>query len=160
MQVLSVIRFVIMKKSHFELLNLSFPFIAFINNSTIYLLSDNPKSHLSWYSSLKLWINVLLIGPDIPYIYAMIKVRRFTILLFLTISMVANGQYTKEFKRIFFDADYLFQTGFYEEAFNRYKNLLTLDPENSNILFHCGACCLNIPGNEPLAITYLKESIP
>ncbi len=51
-------------------------------------------------------------------------------------------------------------TGFYDEAFNRYKNLLTLDPGNSNILFHCGACCLNIPGNEGQAITYLKEAAP
>ena len=97
--------------------------------------------------------------PDISYIYAMIKSRQFIIFLFLTVSMAANGQYTKEFKRIFFDADYLFQTEFYEEAFNRYKNLLTLDPGNSNILFHCGACCLNIPGSEQLAITYLKESV-
>ena len=71
---------------------------------------------------------------------------------------MASGQYTKEFKRIFFDASYLYQTGFYEEAFNRYKNLLTLDPGNSNILFHCGACCLNIPGREADAVTYLKEA--
>jgi len=78
--------------------------------------------------------------------------------LFLAAATVLNGQYTKEFKRIFFDADYLMETGFYEEAFNRYKNLLTLDPGNSNILFHCGACCLNIPGNEEQAITYLKEA--
>jgi outer membrane protein OmpA-like peptidoglycan-associated protein/tetratricopeptide (TPR) repeat protein len=80
------------------------------------------------------------------------------ILLFLSAGMALNGQYTKEFKRIFFDADYLMETGFYEEAFNRYKNLLTLDPGNSNILFHCGACCLNIPGNEKQAITYLEEA--
>ncbi len=80
------------------------------------------------------------------------------IFLFLTAGLVLNGQYTKEFKRIFFDADYLMETGFYEEAFNRYKNLLTLDPGNRNILFHCGACCLNIPGNEELAIGYLEEA--
>ena len=79
-------------------------------------------------------------------------------LLFLAAGTTLNGQYTKEFKRIFFDADYLMETGFYEEAFNRYKNLLTLDPGNSNILFHCGACCLNIPGNEKQAISYLKEA--
>jgi len=78
--------------------------------------------------------------------------------LFLAVGTVLNGQYTKEFKRIFFDASYLMETGFYEEAFNRYKNLLTLDPGNSNILFHCGACCLNIPGNEEQAINYLKEA--
>ena len=80
------------------------------------------------------------------------------LLLFLAAGTALNGQYTKEFKRIFFDADYLMETGFYEEAFNRYKNLLTLDPGNCNILFHCGACCLNIPGNEEQAISYLKEA--
>ena len=86
------------------------------------------------------------------------KVRSIMLFLFLTAGMALNGQYTKEFKRIFFDADYLMETGFYEEAFNRYKNLLTLDPGNCNILFHCGACCLNIPGNEELAIAYLEEA--
>ena len=78
-------------------------------------------------------------------------------LLVTTASLM--GQYTKEFKRIFFDADYMYETGFYQEALNRYKNLLTLDPGNSNILFHCGACCLQIPGNEHQAIAYLEESV-
>jgi outer membrane protein OmpA-like peptidoglycan-associated protein/tetratricopeptide (TPR) repeat protein len=86
------------------------------------------------------------------------KVRHILLFLLLISGMALNGQYTKEFKRIFFDADYLFETGFYEEAFNRYKNLLTLDPGNSNIMFHCGACCLNIQGSEKQAITYLKEA--
>ncbi len=86
--------------------------------------------------------------------------RRLLWIVFLGISVAATGQYTKEFKRIFFDAEYLYQTGFYEEAFNRYKNLLTLDPGNSNILFHCGACCLNIPGNENQAVAYLQEAAP
>ena len=89
----------------------------------------------------------------------MMRVKRIFLFLFVSVSMGLNGQYTKEFKRIFFDADYLYETGFYEEAFNRYKNLLTLDPGNSNILFHCGACCLNIPGNEAEAITYLKDAV-
>jgi len=80
------------------------------------------------------------------------------ICVFMWMTAAVAGQYTKEFKRIFFDAGYLYHAGFYEEALNRYKNLLTLDPGNSNILFHCGACCLNIPGNESLAITYLKEA--
>lgn len=88
----------------------------------------------------------------------MMKIRKILLFLFLVAGTVLNGQYTKEFKRIFFDADYLFETGFYEEAFSRYKNLLTLDPGNSNILFHCGACCLNIQGSEEQAITYLKEA--
>ncbi len=78
--------------------------------------------------------------------------------LLLFLSAAVSAQYTKEFKRIFFDAEYLYETGFYEEAFNRYKNLLTLDPGNSNILFHCGACCLNIPGLQEEAILYLKEA--
>jgi outer membrane protein OmpA-like peptidoglycan-associated protein/tetratricopeptide (TPR) repeat protein len=89
----------------------------------------------------------------------MMRVKRILLLLLVSASMGLNGQYTKEFKRIFFDADYLYETEFYEEAFNRYKNLLTLDPGNSNILFHCGACCLQIPGKEAEAITYLKEAV-
>ena len=85
-------------------------------------------------------------------------IRRLCWLIFLVIPLSAAGQYTKEFKRIFFDAEYLYQTGFYEEAFSRYKNLLTLDPGNANILFHCGACCLDIHGMEQQAVTYLQEA--
>ncbi len=94
------------------------------------------------------------------YIYSMRRFRRLIWIVLLAVSVAGSAQYTKEFKRIFFDAEYLYQTGFYEEAFNRYKNLLTLDPGNSNILFLCGACCLNIPGNENQAITYLQEAAP
>ena len=72
------------------------------------------------------------------------RARVIFLYLFLGAGMALNGQYTKEFKRIYFDAGYLMETGFYEEAFSRYKNLLTLDPGNYNILFHCGACCLYI----------------
>ena len=79
--------------------------------------------------------------------------------MFVSASIGLNGQYTKEFKRIYFDADYLYETGFYEEAFSRYKNLLTLDPGNSNILFRCGASSLKIPGSEAEAITYLKDAV-
>jgi len=86
------------------------------------------------------------------------KLRFLALIVLMTATTALKGQYTKEFKRIFFDADYLMETGFYEEAYNRFKNLLTLDPGNHNILFHCGACCLHIPGNEELAITYLKEA--
>jgi len=95
---------------------------------------------------------------DINYIYGMM-LRRLLLFLLIAASFSVSGQYTKEFKRIYFDATYLYETGFYNEAFSRYKNLLTLDPGNSNILFHCGACCLNIPGNELQAITYLEESV-
>ena len=86
--------------------------------------------------------------------------KRFILVIFLGITITASGQSTKEFKRIFLDAEYLYITGFYDEAYSRYKNLLTLDPGNSNILFHCGACCLSIPGNESKAVTYLKEAAP
>lgn len=94
------------------------------------------------------------------YIYAMMRFKGFFVGLFLMAAMAMSAQNTKEFKRIFFDAEYLYQTQFYDEAFNRYKNLLTLDPGNSNILFRCGACCLNIPGNEEQAVTYLSEATP
>ncbi len=93
------------------------------------------------------------------YIYIMMKVRYILLLMLLAAGTALNGQYTKEFKRIYFDADYLLETEFYEEAFSRYKNLLTLDPGNSNILFHCGTCCLHILGSEDQAITYLKEAV-
>jgi len=104
-----------------------------------------------WKTTLETFVHLI-------YIYIMMKIRHILLFMLLAAVTALNGQYTKEFKRIFFDADYLLETGFYEEAFSRYKNLLTLDPGNSNILFHCGVCCLNIQGSENQAITYLKEA--
>lgn len=79
--------------------------------------------------------------------------------LLVASTVTLSGQYTKEFKRIFYDASYLMETGFYEEALKRYNNLLALDPGNCNILFHCGVCCLNIQGRELEALTHLKKSV-
>src|SRR5210317_359920 len=86
-------------------------------------------------------------------------VRHYIAFMLLGISLTLSGQYTKEFKRLFYDASYLLETEFYEEAFNRYKNLLILDPGNCNILFHCGVCCLNIQGSELDALTHLKKAV-
>ncbi|MEN8157221.1 MAG: OmpA family protein [Bacteroidota bacterium] len=88
------------------------------------------------------------------------KFRGFMLFMLLGASIGVAGQYSKEFKRVFFEAGSLYQVGFYDEAFSRYKNLLSLDPGNSNILFHCGACCLKIPGNEKQAVTFFEEAIP
>ena len=118
-----------------------------------------PAVHQKFSSIEQLVDNYFTVAFTNPIYLYLMRVRIIGIFLFLAAGMVLNGQYTKEFKRIYFDADYLMETGFYEEAFNRYKNLLTLDPGNFNILFHCGACCLNIPGNEKQAITYLEEAV-
>lgn len=80
-------------------------------------------------------------------------------LLFMGLALAANGQYNKEFRRIFSDAQNLYESGFYEESFNRFSNLLALDPDNSNILFHCGALCLYIQGKEADAIPYLEQAL-
>ena len=90
----------------------------------------------------------------------MMRVRSFFLFLLVTVTPAVNGQYTREFKQIFYDANYLYQTEKYGQAFNMYKNLLMLDPGNSNILFLCGSCCLNIPDREQQAIAYLKEAVP
>jgi len=89
----------------------------------------------------------------------MMILRRVLVGLMIASALTVSAQYTKEFKRIFFDASYLFETGFYEEALKRYNNLLALDPGNCNILFHCGVCCLNIQGSELEALTHLKEAV-
>lgn len=86
-------------------------------------------------------------------------VRRFFVFILLSATLTSSGQYTKEFKRLFHDASYLLESGFYEEAYNRYKNLLILDPGNCNILFHCGVCCLSIQGLELEALAHLKKAV-
>jgi len=86
-------------------------------------------------------------------------VRRFFVFILISATLTSSGQYSKEFKRLFHDASYLLESGFYEEAYNRYKNLLILDPGNCNILFHCGVCCLNIQGLELEALAHLKKAV-
>ena len=86
-------------------------------------------------------------------------VRQFLVFILISVTLSLSGQYTKEFKRLFHDASYLLESGFYEEALNRYKNLLILDPGNCNILFHCGVSCLSIQGSELDALTYLKKAV-
>ena len=44
----------------------------------------------------------------------------------------------------------------YNDALDRYNELLKLDPENANLHFLAGYCCLNINGIKEKAIPYRK----
>jgi outer membrane protein OmpA-like peptidoglycan-associated protein/tetratricopeptide (TPR) repeat protein len=69
-----------------------------------------------------------------------------------------NGQYEKNFKRNFTDAQYYLITENYLEALKYYQKLLYLDPSNCNVHYLTGTCYLNIPGMKSMAIGHLEAA--
>jgi outer membrane protein OmpA-like peptidoglycan-associated protein/tetratricopeptide (TPR) repeat protein len=70
----------------------------------------------------------------------------------------ASGQFEKNFKRLFTDAQYYLITEDYEDALKCYQKLLYLDPGNCNVQYLTGTCFLNIPGMKKMAIKPLEAS--
>jgi len=70
----------------------------------------------------------------------------------------ASGQYERNFKKLFTDAQYYLITENYEEALKCYQKLLYLDPSNCNVEYLTGTCYLNIPGMKKMAIKPLEAS--
>ena len=80
------------------------------------------------------------------------------VLFFLYFPGSVNGQYNRNFKRHFADAQYYMITEKYEEALKYYMKLLDLDPENCNLHYLTGSCYLNIPGQKTMAIGHFEKA--
>jgi outer membrane protein OmpA-like peptidoglycan-associated protein/tetratricopeptide (TPR) repeat protein len=78
---------------------------------------------------------------------------------FLIVSIIpVNGQYDKNFKRYFTDAQYYLITENYQEALKYYQKLLYLDPDNCNVHYLTGTCYLNIPGQKTMATKHFEAA--
>ncbi len=83
------------------------------------------------------------------------------ILLFLLLpAFILNIQgQDKNFKRIFFEAEYYFLTADYAPALRNYENLLLIDPDNANLNFLCGYCLMKTGGDIKRIISLLEKAI-
>lgn len=89
-----------------------------------------------------------------------IMIPRFLSILGLVIlSNSLYGQPGKEFKTVFMEAEFWILEEDYQIALDHFESLLDFEPENANLLFHCGECCLRIPGRNFSAITYLEKAV-
>jgi outer membrane protein OmpA-like peptidoglycan-associated protein/tetratricopeptide (TPR) repeat protein len=77
---------------------------------------------------------------------------------FIISIFTVNGQYDKNFKRYFTDAQYYLITENYQEALKYYQKLLYLDPDNCNVHYLTGTCYLNIPGQKSMAIKHFEAA--
>ena len=86
-------------------------------------------------------------------------IKKLTPFLFLAFTMNVNAQLDKNFKGTFLEADFNYLTQDYQKALNLFENLLDVDPNNSNLNFLCGDCCLRLGGNPKKSISYLKKAV-
>jgi len=86
-------------------------------------------------------------------------IKKLIPILFISFMINVNAQLDKNAKAIFLEADYNYLIQDYQKALNLFENLLSSDPENSNLNFFCGNCCLKIRGSHPKAISYLKIAV-
>ena len=86
------------------------------------------------------------------------KKLKLIILLLFGLFASATAQ-DKAFKNIFMDAEYYRLTENYSKALSYYENLLMKDPDNYNLQFLCGYCCLKCNADIEKTISYLEEAV-
>jgi outer membrane protein OmpA-like peptidoglycan-associated protein len=91
--------------------------------------------------------------------FVIMKTRVLLGLLLVSVALNVGGQINNTYKGIFAEADYNFSMENYPKALGQFESLLNVDPDNSNINFLCGLCCMKMNGNESKAIAYLNEAV-
>jgi len=71
----------------------------------------------------------------------------------------ANSQDLKAMQEQFLEAEYFFVSGFYNDALPIYMNLYEQMPDNANLAYRIGVCCLNINGKKKLSVEYLESAV-
>ena len=80
------------------------------------------------------------------------------LILFLVISPV-HSQNKKAFSKAFLEGEHFMMIDRYQDALDKYSELLKQDQENANLHFLIGACYLGLPGEKDKAIPYLEKAI-
>jgi len=81
-----------------------------------------------------------------------------TILTFIFFSASSFSQAVNTLQDDFYEAEYFFVGGDYQDALPFYLKLYEKVPDNANIAYRIGACYLNIEGKKNLAIDYLEAA--
>ncbi len=85
------------------------------------------------------------------------KIVTFIVTSFLLLPVYA--QELKYLQDIFIDAEYFFVTGDYQDALPYYLQIYEKMPENANIAYRIGICCLNMPDKKDLSLEYLEAAV-
>ncbi len=86
-------------------------------------------------------------------------IKKIIPLLLLAFTISVSAQLDKSSKATFLEADFNYLIEDYQKAMALYENLLSVDPDNCNLNFLCGNCCLKIYGTGNSAINYLKKAV-
>ena len=86
-------------------------------------------------------------------------IKKIISLLLLAFTVSVSAQLDKHSKGTFLDADFNYLMQDYQKAMGLFENLLSADPENCNLNFLCGNCCLKLYGPGNTAIGYLKKAV-
>ncbi len=83
-------------------------------------------------------------------------------LILFAVSSICLQSYSQDkanLQQIFLEAEYFFMKGEYRDALPLYLGLFKKLPDNHNIAYRIGACCLNIPDRKDLSIDYLSFAV-
>jgi hypothetical protein len=85
--------------------------------------------------------------------------KRF-VCLFITVvfSLSLSAQETNDLQTTFLEAEYFLMNEDYSDALIDYMQIYEKLPDNSNIAYCIGVCCLNIPGKKNLSVSYLETA--
>ncbi|HEY9123743.1 MAG TPA: OmpA family protein [Bacteroidales bacterium] len=70
-----------------------------------------------------------------------------------------STSFSQNLKELFLDAEYSLEIMEFEPALKNYLILLKKDPENCNLNYRAGNCCLQITERKKEALTYLEKAI-
>lgn len=84
-----------------------------------------------------------------------------TVFLLVTFTIFGSiyGQETRSLQDKFLEAEFFFMNEDYSDALTYYLQLYEKLPDNSNLSYCIGVCCLNIPGKKNLSVGYLETAI-
>ena len=85
------------------------------------------------------------------------RIVTFIVTSILTFSVAAQELSTLQ--ETFTEAEYFFVIGEYPDALPYYLQLYEKLPENANIAYRIGVCCLNIDGKKNLSTDYLEAAV-
>ncbi len=86
--------------------------------------------------------------------------RRMSVALALIFVILAPspGQDIKPLQDIFTEAEYFFVNDDYQDALPYYLQLYEKLPDNANVAYRIGVCCMNINGKKNISIEYLEKA--
>jgi tetratricopeptide (TPR) repeat protein len=82
-----------------------------------------------------------------------------SLIVALIISLALFGQENIQLQNTFLEAEYFFMNEEYPDALNYYQQIYSEVPNNANIAYCIGVCCLNIPRKKDQSVKYLEIAV-